>query len=81
MDTIKTKKSLEQFGLKINHMVMKLKELKKVLKPLRCIHRLINLKLDVKIKDKNNLKMLKSLGQLMSLSSLSVDLSENEIKY
>ena len=39
-----------------------------MLKPIRGIHRLSNLKLDITIKDKNNLNILKSFSHLASIS-------------
>ena len=47
MNTIKTKESLEQLALKTSHIKMNLKDLKTVLKPMRGVHRLSDLKLDV----------------------------------
>ena len=81
MNAIKKKKSLGQLVLKISHIRMNLKDIKMLLKPIRDIHRLSDLNLDIKIKDNNNLNMLKSFNHLASLSQLSVNLSENTIKY
>ena len=68
VDVVKTKKNLEELSLRISHIKMNLKDLKAVLKPIRDIHRPSDLKLDVRIKDKNNLNMLKSFSHLAGLS-------------
>ena len=81
IDAVKTNKNLEELALKIDDIQMNLKDIKTVLKPLRVISRLSDLKLDVKIRDKNNLNMLKSFSHLANLSQLSVDLNYNTMKY
>ena len=68
MDMVKTKRSFEELALKISHIDMNLKDLKAVLKSIRGVHRLSDLKLDFKIEDKNNLNKLKSFSHLTSLS-------------
>ena len=73
----KAKKSLEELSFEINHIEMDLTNLKTVLKSIRVIHRLSSLKLGIRVKDKNNLNMLKPFSHLASLSQLSVDLSKN----
>ena len=47
MDAIKTMKNLEELALKMSHIDMNLKDLKMILKPIRDIHKLTDLKLDV----------------------------------
>ena len=79
--SVRKKKTLEELELKISNLEMHLKDLKILLRPLRGIHRLSNLNMDVRIKDKNNLNMLKSFSHLATLSQLSVNLSRNKIIY
>ena len=47
MEAVKTKKTLQELALKVNHIRMNLKDLKTMLKPIRSFHRLSDLKLDV----------------------------------
>ena len=68
MDAIKMGNILEQLTLKISHICMNLKDLKTMLKPIRGVYRLSDLKLDVRIEDKNNVNMLKSFSHLAGLS-------------
>ena len=47
MNSIKAERNLEELALKIDHMYMNLKELKKLLKPIRAIQGLNDLILDI----------------------------------
>ena len=81
IDAVKNNRNLEQLALKIRHLKMNLKDLKTMLKPIRDIHRLSDLKLDVCINDKNNMNMLKSFSHLANLYNFNVELIDNNIKY
>ena len=52
----------------MKHIKMNFDDLKKMLKPIRQIKKLSDLKLDFEIVDKNNLNMLKCFSHLASLS-------------
>ena len=62
------RKNLEELALKIDRIKMNLKDLKRLLKSIRGFYKLNNLKLDVKIEDKNDMNMLKSFSHIPSLS-------------
>ena len=81
VDAVKIKKILKKLALKLSSVKMNLNNLKMMLKSIRGIDKLSDLKLDIWIQDHNNLNMLKSFSHLASLSQLSINLNRNKIKY